>query len=69
MRYCWRYFRAPLARAAETSTTDRQFGLKYSPLTRINTSNVKDLQPAWEYHTGETSTEKGVLDAFEDEPA
>ncbi|MEG1155603.1 MAG: membrane-bound PQQ-dependent dehydrogenase, glucose/quinate/shikimate family, partial [Acinetobacter sp.] len=34
-----------------------QSGLRYSPLKQINTENVKDLQVAWEYHTGEFKTE------------
>ena len=34
-----------------------QSGLRYSPLTQINSDNVKDLQVAWEYHTGEFKTE------------
>jgi quinoprotein glucose dehydrogenase len=55
---------------AESFTNQRQLGFKYSPLTQINAANVKDLQPAWEYHTGEPhSTSKKVLEAFEDEPS
>jgi quinoprotein glucose dehydrogenase len=34
-----------------------QSGLRYSPLAQINDQNVKDLQVAWEYHTGESRTE------------
>jgi len=34
-----------------------QSGLRYSPLKQINSENVKDLQVAWEYHTGEFKTE------------
>lgn len=34
-----------------------QSGLRYSPLKQINSENVKDLQVAWEYHTGEFETE------------
>lgn len=60
---------AASAFAAETFTNDRQLGTKYSPLTQINTANAKNLQLAWEYHTGETNNTKGVLDAFEDEPS
>ncbi len=30
-------------------------GNRYSPLTQINTENVKDLQPAWTYDTGENN--------------
>ena len=33
-----------------------QSGLRYSPLTQINEKNVKDLQVAWTYHSGETKT-------------
>ena len=58
-----------LANAAESFTNDRQLGLKYSPLATVNSGNVANLQLAWEFHTGETSTTKGVLDAFEDEPS
>lgn len=55
--------------AAESFTVQRQMGLKYSPLTQINAGNVQDLTLAWEYHTGEMSTSKTSLDAFEDEPS
>jgi quinoprotein glucose dehydrogenase len=34
-----------------------QSGLRYSPLNQINSDNVKDLQVAWTYHTGESKTE------------
>ena len=34
-----------------------QSGLRYSPLSQINETNVKDLKVAWEYHTGETKTD------------
>src|SRR5579885_1781851 len=60
---------APGARAAEPFTDQRQLGTKSSPLAQINTANVKDLQLAWEYHTGEVNNAKNVLDAFEDEPS
>ncbi len=30
--------------------------IQYSSLTQIDTSNVKDLQVAWEYHTGDADT-------------
>jgi quinoprotein glucose dehydrogenase len=30
-------------------------GSRYSPLTEINRSNVAQLKPAWEYHTGDVS--------------
>jgi quinoprotein glucose dehydrogenase len=60
---------ATAAQAAESFTNERQLGLKYSTLKQINAANVKDLQLAWEYHTGEKSTDNKVLDAFEDEPS
>ncbi len=46
-------------------------GTKYSPLTQINTSNVSNLAPAWEYHTGEVPPKKAdnKLIAFEDQPS
>jgi quinoprotein glucose dehydrogenase len=56
------------AQGAEPSTDARQLGLKYSPLTQINTKNIEDLKLAWEYHTGDLSTVKKALVAFEDEP-
>src|SRR5919206_1875486 len=31
-------------------------GNKYSSLTQIDTSNVQQLQVAWEYHTGDADT-------------
>jgi glucose dehydrogenase len=30
-------------------------GSRYSPLTQIDRSNVAELKPAWEYHTGDIS--------------
>ncbi len=57
------------AQAAESFTNERQMGTKYSPLKQINAGNVKSLQKAWEYHTGEVSHDSHVLDAFEDEPS
>lgn len=59
----------PPADGAEPLTRERQLGNKYSPLAQINTANVKDLQLAWEYHTGELKVVKDSLDAFEDEPS
>ncbi len=56
------------AHGAESSTRQQQMGHKYSPLAQINTRNVKDLQLAWEYHTGEMNVIQKSLDAFEDEP-
>lgn len=35
-----------------------QAGERYSPLTQINVDNVKDLEVAWTYHTGDMKTEK-----------
>jgi quinoprotein glucose dehydrogenase len=60
---------APAMHAAEPFTDQRQLGTKYSTLAQINRSNVAGLAPAWEYHTGETSHDTHVLDAFEDEPS
>lgn len=34
-----------------------QSGLRYSPLTQINSENVKDLKVAWTYNTGDFKTE------------
>ncbi len=34
-----------------------QSGLRYSPLTQINETNVKDLQVAWTYNTGDFKTD------------
>lgn len=60
---------APLADAADPFTNERQMGSKYSALSQVNTANVTDLQVAWEYHTGDISTEKRALIAFQDEPS
>jgi len=60
---------SPPVAAAESFTNDRQLGLKYSPLQQINSRTVQDLKLAWEYHTGEMTTAKQSLDAFEDEPS
>ena len=60
---------ASAAYGAESFTDQRQFGLKYSPLTQINTTSVDKLQKVWEYHTGEIGTSKTALEAFEDEPS
>lgn len=59
----------PPANATEALTTQRQLGVKYSPLAQIDKTNVTNLQPAWEYHTGETDSGKAGLQAFEDEPS
>ena len=58
-----------LADAADPFTDQRQMGTKYSPLTQISADNVRNLQTAWEYHTGEISLDNKALDAFEDEPS
>jgi quinoprotein glucose dehydrogenase len=60
---------ASVAHSAESFTDQRQMGLKYSPLTQINTTTVDKLQQAWEYHTGDIGTSKTALEAFEDEPS
>lgn len=57
------------ASAAEAFTNQRQLGLKYSPLTKINAKNVAQLELAWEAHTGELATSAKALDAFQDEPS
>ena len=57
------------ASASDAFTSTRQQGLKYSPLDKITRENVRDLELAWEYHTGEVSHDSRVLDAFEDEPS
>lgn len=55
--------------ATEPFTQGRQSGLKYSPLSQIDAGNVRNLQRAWTYRTGELNHDKNVLDAFEDEPS
>ncbi|MGL3605152.1 glucose/quinate/shikimate family membrane-bound PQQ-dependent dehydrogenase [Rhizobium sp. G187] len=37
-----------------------QFGQRYSPLTQINTENVKDLKVAWTYQTGDVKLPQDV---------
>lgn len=37
-----------------------QFGQRYSPLTQINTENVKDLEVAWTYQTGDVKLPEDV---------
>lgn len=61
----------PAQAAAPTSVDQHQLGTKYSPLARINRSNVTQLEKAWEYHTGETPPEgiTNALIAFEDQPS
>ena len=59
----------PATQAAESFTDQRQMGLKYSPLTQVNTTTVEKLQQAWEYHTGDIGNSKTALEAFEDEPS
>lgn len=57
------------AYAAET-IDQHQTGGKYSELKQINTSNVANLEKAWEYHTGDLpkNMTKKMLVAFEDHP-
>src|SRR5262245_34335938 len=45
-------------------------GMKYSPLSQINRSNVQKLQVAWTYHTGDLSdgTKYPMVSAFECTP-
>src|SRR5574341_318543 len=45
-------------------------GMRYSPLAQINRSNVKQLQVAWTYHTGDLSdgSKYPTLSAFECTP-
>src|ERR1700722_13878091 len=59
----------PVTHGAESFTGQRQMGLKYSPLTQVNTSTVEKLQLVWEYHTGDIGNSKTALEAFEDEPS
>jgi quinoprotein glucose dehydrogenase len=59
----------PAAQAAESGNDQRQMGIKYSALRQISAANVANLEPAWEFHTGEVSHDSKVLDAFEDEPS
>lgn len=59
----------PVTQGAESFTGQRQMGLKYSPLTQVNTSTVEKLQLVWEYHTGDIGNSKTALEAFEDEPS
>jgi quinoprotein glucose dehydrogenase len=35
-------------------------GMRYSPAKQINTTNVKDLKPAWTYQSGELKTYEGT---------
>jgi quinoprotein glucose dehydrogenase len=62
------FLSAPI-NAAESVTDQHQMGHKYSALNQINTTNVQNLELAWEYHTGEMNVAKNTLDAFEDEPS
>ena len=59
----------PVTQGAESFTGQRQMGLKYSPLTQVNTATVEKLQLVWEYHTGDIGNSKTALEAFEDEPS
>ncbi len=62
---------APFAAATIAEADQYEEGIKYSPLERINTSNVTKLEVAWEYHTGEIPPKKitDALIAFEDQPS
>ena len=48
-------------------TEERNFGSKYSPLDKINKSNINQLQQAWQYNTGDIPATPG-LTAFQDLP-
>ncbi len=50
-----------------SDTQERNFGSKYSPLHRIDKSNVSQLEVAWEFHTGDFPANSG-LTAFQDMP-
>lgn len=56
---------------AEPSVVDQhQLGTKYSTLTQINPTNIKDLEVAWTFHTGDLAPEGEMgLYAFEDRPS
>lgn len=58
-------------RTDQGHTDQHQLGTNYSPLKQINTANVKHLERAWEYHTGEIppSDASNKLIAFEDQPS
>lgn len=43
------------------------FGQRFSPLRQITTANVKDLVPAWEYHTGDLRGRPGDPEETTDE--
>jgi quinoprotein glucose dehydrogenase len=51
----------------ETSMAERQSGDKYYPFTQINRDNVRNLEIAWIYNTGDINQEAEFF-AFEDEP-
>lgn len=56
--------------AAESVVDQHQLGTKYSPLKKITTENVANLQVAWEYHTGDGAHPKpGSLTSFQDQPS
>lgn len=61
----------PAVDTSASTTEQHQLGTKYSPLTGINRENVHQLEPAWEYHTGDspTSDQSVAFIAFEDEPS
>ena len=56
-----------VAMPALSDSQERNFGSKYSPLNKINKSNVSQLEVAWEYHTGDIPAQSG-LTAFQDMP-
>lgn len=64
-------FAACVAVAGDDAGDRHQLGTNYSALNRINTSNVANLQLAWEFHTGEVLPAKinDKLIAFEDHPS
>lgn len=62
---------APLVHAGiEDGIVDQnQQGDKFSPLKQIHRGNVKNLQVAWEYHTGDLPPDKPGLTSFQDQPS
>jgi quinoprotein glucose dehydrogenase len=43
-------------------------GTRHSPLTQITPENVAALEPAWEFHTGDVSTEGNLPTSFQNTP-
>ncbi len=62
---------AAQAAAAPTNVDQHQLGTKYSALQQINRDNVSRLEPAWEFHTGDTppADTADTMIAFEDQPS